>query len=186
MRLTGDDDARTSPAKVGELERIPSYGRRRRSRCAQSERYPWSVLTHSMDGRGEAQWPSPPTVRKREQRVVIYQLSLRVSVSRVTANDGAGIEGLALLLSRSICRRLNRTTLCDGFNRREAPDCRVSPKFAESESKSSCRLGARGSSETTNERRSRTKSNRSTAGRCWHRSQAAIFLGHNEGDEYRL
>ena len=52
LRLTGDDDARTSPAKVGELERIPSYGRRRRSRCAeseaQSERYPWSVLTHSM------------------------------------------------------------------------------------------------------------------------------------------
>src|SRR4029077_12950425 len=94
---------------------IPSYGWRR---CAesetQSERYQCSVLTHSTDGRGEAQWSSPPTVRKREQRVVIYQLSLRVSVPRATANDGAGIEGLALLLSRSIWRRLNPTTLFDG------------------------------------------------------------------------
>jgi hypothetical protein len=88
---------------------------------------------------------------------------------------GPDSDRLALPLSRSICRRLTPTTLCDGFNRREAPDCRVSPKFAESESKSSCRLGARGSSETTNERRSRTRSNRSTVGRCWHRSQAAIF-----------
>ena len=118
LRLTGDDDARTSPAKVGELERIPSCGWRRRSGCAeseaQSERYPCSVLTHSMDGRGEVQWSSPPTVRKREQRVVIYQLSLRVSVPRATASDGAGIEGLALLFSRSIWRRLNPTTLCDG------------------------------------------------------------------------
>jgi len=70
---------------------------------------------HAFDGwTREAQWSSPPTVRKREQRVVIYQLSLRVSVPRATANDGAGIEGLALLLSRSIWRRLNPTTLCDG------------------------------------------------------------------------
>jgi hypothetical protein len=37
----------------------------------------------------QAQSSSPPTVRKPEWRFVIYQLSLRVSVPRGRANDGA-------------------------------------------------------------------------------------------------
>ena len=78
------------------------------------------------------------------KHVVIYQLSFRFSVPRATANGGQDSDRLALPLSRSICRRLNPTTLCDRFNGREALDCRASPKFAESESRSSWRLAARG------------------------------------------